>query len=371
MARKKMAVSIRQNARSVSKSTKGFVSKSQTVAVHGPEPVQGNETFQLYMIKFFNWANIMFDSQSLKDTFISYAETLNFNLSQVQGLPAYNFGTLGKLSHLLKQGRDSSYLVDKFDEELFKLLDQIPDTKEEKVTVEEKEADKATQDYWNLYFAIDQLVEKNDVTPESVTKLLSDSKPNIKSTRLLQVHYKENLEDWSKEVGDRAYKRIVNQNIKSHTEIVKQIDSFLINLENTKAAVRKPRKASVKKAKPAAKLVEKLQYMKNDSSLGITSISPESIIGAKALLIFNTKTRKFGIFQSVKESGLTVKGTTILDFDENKSATKTLRKPSDQIPMLTSSTLKRMEIVFKDIKAVSSKIKGRISEDILLLKIFK
>jgi hypothetical protein len=122
-----------------------------------------------------------------------------------------------------------------------------------------------------------------------------------------------------------------------------------------KKASRKPR---AKKFKSASEVTQKVNYMKTDEKLKVSSVSPDQIVGALQLWVFNVKTRKLGVFVSQDEQGLTVKGTTVKSFDEIKSVSKTVRKPEVKIPELMSAGKVALRRVMDDIKAKASKLKG-------------
>ena len=235
--------------------------------------------------------------------------------------------------------------------------------------------DKNILTYQDYYSEIEQLYKETD-TEEKIQEIIA-KRPNIQVLKMLEEHFQMSVNDWTNElktfgVRDKSKLKTTTENYLKNSEIaLKIIKASLTNQENAKAANRKPRKARTPKKIPASKLVEKMNYKKEDKELNLVSINPENIIGAKSLVIFNTKTRKFGYFIATDSNGLTVKGSTIMNFDEQKSPSKTLRKPSEQILALTDSTMKRMEVQFGAIKAVDIKLKGRINQDILLLKIFK
>jgi putative N-acetylmannosamine-6-phosphate epimerase len=65
---------------------------------------------------------------------------------------------------------------------------------------------------------------------------------------------------------------------------------------------------------------------------------------------------------------LSVKGTTIIGFDADKSVSKTLRKPEEQLKEFAKAGKIALRTFMKDIKAVETKLNGRIGIDILLLK---
>jgi len=121
-----------------------------------------------------------------------------------------------------------------------------------------------------------------------------------------------------------------------------------------------------------------LKYMKTDDKFKLASISPDQIIGANELWVFNVKTRKLGKYVAknidpkgmMREgSGLSVKGTTILGFDEKLSIQKTLRKPVDQIKDFRAAGKVKLRTFIDDIKTTDTKLNGRSNPDTILLKI--
>ena len=98
---------------------------------------------------------------------------------------------------------------------------------------------------------------------------------------------------------------------------------------------------------------------------------PANIVGATQLWIFNTKTRKLGVYNSIDAGGLSVKGTTITNYNESTSIQKTVRKPEVILP----NVLKGGKIILKkllpDINAVEQALTGRINSDIILLRVIK
>ena len=124
-----------------------------------------------------------------------------------------------------------------------------------------------------------------------------------------------------------------------------------------------------KKPTDKVKVVSKLKYLKQDEKLKLVSINPIDIIGSKELWVFNTKTRKIGKYVAGEFAELSVKGTTIVGFDENKSIQKTLRKPEEQLKEFKAAGKVALRKFLDDIKAVDIKLNGRINEETILLKI--
>ena len=103
--------------------------------------------------------------------------------------------------------------------------------------------------------------------------------------------------------------------------------------------------------------------------LGIASQNPADIIGAKEVWVYNTKTRKLGKYVALDAAGLDVKGTSILNFLEKDSVEKTLRKPEQQIKDFKASGKVALRKFLENINAVDVKLKGRMNENIIILKI--
>jgi len=165
-----------------------------------------------------------------------------------------------------------------------------------------------------------------------------------------------------------GYKHVSRKNVKKLIEFYEGIAQACEQIAAEAKVLKKPR---AKKIVPADKLVAKLKFKLSDEKLGITSVPPAQLIGAQSAVIYNTKTRKLGLYIAKTSTGLGVKGTTITDFTE-KSFQKTLRKPEVQIKEFKEqNTQRRVETWFGKIKATETVMNGRLNEEIILLKVFK
>lgn len=130
------------------------------------------------------------------------------------------------------------------------------------------------------------------------------------------------------------------------------------------------RKARKPKFVSAEHKVSKMQYMPQDVQLKQTSVNPSKIIGATEVWIFNTKTRKLGKYVAdplIKT--LSVKGTSILNFDPVQSDQKLLRKPEEQLALFQKAGKVELRKFLGNIKGKSTALTGRMSKDILILKV--
>jgi hypothetical protein len=163
-----------------------------------------------------------------------------------------------------------------------------------------------------------------------------------------------------------AYGHLSKANMKKIITFYHEIVSACDMLAQEAKVNRKPR---AKKSVPKDKLVAKLKYKKQDETLKLVSINPADIIGAKELWIFNSKSRKLGKYVAAEYLELSIKGTSIIGFNENLSVQKTLRKPAEQLKAFKDAGKVQLRKFLDDINAVDTKMNGRINEEIILLRI--
>lgn len=130
-------------------------------------------------------------------------------------------------------------------------------------------------------------------------------------------------------------------------------------------AVRKP------KQKSAQDLVKKMKFKSSDADLGIASVNPADVVGAEAIVVFNCKNRKLGVYYAAEHATIQVKGTTLQFFDENRSLQKTVRKPQEVLPNWKKITKHKIKAQFGYLKTTETKMNGRMNDDIVILKVFK
>jgi hypothetical protein len=146
------------------------------------------------------------------------------------------------------------------------------------------------------------------------------------------------------------------------------IDELISGITQYRSVKKATKKARVKKAPSKEKLVARLKYAKENKDLKLVSINPADIVGASELWIFNVKTRKLGKYVADTYQTLSVKGTSIVNFNDQSSVAKTLRKPADQLKEFSKASKVALRTFIKDIRATEIKLNGRINADTVLLK---
>jgi hypothetical protein len=227
--------------------------------------------------------------------------------------------------------------------------------------------------------AIDSyIIDPDTFNPKEfkIASLLRGKGAKAAHARIIKAFYERPLAEYNELLGKdpdpqllEGYSVYGKKNQKKMQEFLNSIVLACDQIVGEAKINKAPRK---KKVKPAEDLVKRLKFQKSDDSLGIVSVPPASIIGAQAMFVYNTKTRKIGYYIAMNSQGFEVKGTTILNFTD-KSVQKTLRKPAEQLKSFKDlNTQKRMQTWFeKDIKTTEIGLNGRFNEEIVILKVFK
>ena len=209
-----------------------------------------------------------------------------------------------------------------------------------------------------------------------VVNLLKGKGAKAAHSRIIKGYFQSGMDELNELASGNAdeqlregYKHVSRKNVKKLIEFYESIMAACEQIAAEQKVLKKPR---AKKVKPAEDLVKKVKFMLTDAKLGITSVPPATIIGAQSCMVYNTKTRKIGMYISTTSAGLSVKGTSVTEFT-SKSMQKTLRKPLEQLKEFKEqNTQRRVESWFeKNVKTTETLLNGRLSEDIVILKVFK
>jgi hypothetical protein len=227
---------------------------------------------------------------------------------------------------------------------------------------------------------IEEAIESWQLDPNSfdpkafkISSILRGKQAKPAHARFIREFYARQLEELEELASGKAdpqlreaYSHRSRKNINKLIEFLQSIQTACQMLNQEAKVNKKPRKP---KAISKEKVVARLKYKKTDEALKLVSINPADIIGAKELWIYNTKTRKLGKYVAAEFAELSIKGTTITNFNETLSVQKTVRKPEDKLKEFKTAGKVALRKFLEDINAVDTKMNGRISEDTILLKV--
>jgi hypothetical protein len=356
----------------------------------GPEPTYPNVlNRKLFLVQSLNWYSRFINKKDTKDLLINYCENNESLQKYVKTLRTTSencfISSICYLSRLSFRGMKLTELeLSKIENEVVRLCslkqivknDEVGEEKASRPNVQEIMKEKTRETAGELEGNFDQYVKdgcKNTFTLKVIDEL---SKSNI-----LPYHVNIISDIWNKKKTEfesvltstdkdliNGYSNFSKSQLKNCVKYCDQVLSELNSYVNIKKVSRAPK---TKKAVPIEKKVKDFKYLKEytEGDLTLSSVSPVKLHGCTECYLYDTELRKLMYFVAdsyTKE--LTIKGTTILGFDTNKSQVKTIRKPEIQIKEFMKLGKPSGRKYFEEIKTVAVVPKGRSNERIIILK---
>ena len=134
-------------------------------------------------------------------------------------------------------------------------------------------------------------------------------------------------------------------------------------------AAKANRKPKAKKAPSKEKLIAKVKYLERDDKLQLVSVNPLEMLEATEIWVYNVKTRKLGKYVADEyQKIMSVKGASLVGYDEHASIQKTLRKPDETLKAFKKAGKVALRKFMDDIKTTDIKLNGRLNSDTIILK---
>lgn len=361
------------------KNTGVRVPRSFDTKYTGPEPVFDDEIVSSEnMSKAYNFYNYHYDYPDSRKFLIAYLKAQKYDkaiIEKIHNLPDYfHVPTIGWIARILTRGVKINDISQKwFDVQLQTLIDHNPSEtilhEPRKITIQ----DRMNMQYDRYVSDIEEQIDlffANRIDSFDMKDYLSKNQISGVVARRILAHYEPLLEEYDAVLEKRdeqlkeAYSNITKTKLKRMREFLIAILEPL-KTESKKVTIRSTRRPRVK---TAAQQVRKIKHLLSFKELGLSSVSPESIIGASQLWVYNTKNRKLGVYVSEGIAGLKVKGSTILAFDEKASVCKKLRKPEKILSTVVSGGKVALRTVLDNVNAVASPLTGRVNNDTILLR---
>lgn len=145
-------------------------------------------------------------------------------------------------------------------------------------------------------------------------------------------------------------------------QMISDCEKYLLSKKAT-------RKVTKPKVKTADKQVAQIKYAKDSQEYKLTSIDPKNIVGASRLYTFNVKERMITEFVTNSPNGFEMKGTTLQNFDPEKSRSIRLRKPEESLTIFQKNNVRNIDIEWSKLTTKTVKPTGRINKDTILLRV--
>jgi hypothetical protein len=285
--------------------------------------------------------------------------------------------TLAWLCRLQMNGNDIDHGVDYIKKEIADVMQEEVEEPEVKVetgpviTIQDRIREKVSECVGELEGQIDELVTtafKANVSPYAIMHTL-DIK-GIHANRVIDAfkskrqEFDEVMNTDDKEVKE-GYSNFKKTELK---KLVAYCDQVIMDGLKIAGAATKSRKPRKRKEKTPDQLVANMKLCTEFAELNLKSVKPREIIGAMALWVYNTKTRKLGCYHAEDAGGFSVKGTSLTNFNETKSVQKKLRKPEVTLPEVLNGGKVYLRSAMDNIRAVESALTGRINDDTILVR---
>jgi hypothetical protein len=269
------------------------------------------------------------------------------------------------IDNLIKEGSKVQYLAPVADKPKVSIQDRINEQVSEYICELEIRVDELvnylTKPTSNKFqFEITEWIRKKDVKSMQAQMIADSFKPRIKELEEAISGKDEDLK--------QAYSWISKPKLKKYLEFHQDMVVQLQAQAQFAKKIRKPRK---KKKKKPEQLIAKLKYQKECTEFNLNSVDPREIIGAKKLVAFNTKYRTLTVYDaSPLVDGFTIKGTTLIGFDEGSSKTKKLRDPKSVLSRMIGG-VRAINNAWETVKTKESVPNGRFNENTVIIQVIK
>lgn len=346
----------------------------------GAEPKFSTELSQIDLSKALSWYSQNKDSKDSQKYAADYFKK-KFKIS-ISDATKSKPPTFGFMCRIVSNGG----ILSQKDQEWFD--SEVEDVKKKvssKNNVEEKTnktspniqdriKEKASECVGELEGLIDILIDSRfteNVSPYSVMHTLEikgvHTKHVVDRFKKVRAEYDSVINTTDAEIKE-GYSNFKKTDLK---KLITFCDQVILDANKISGEAVKSRKPRKRKVKTVEQLTAKVKICQEFKELNLTSVDIKSIIGTMQLWVYNTKTRKLGVYHASDAGGLSIKGSSLQNYSEDKSIQKKLRKPEVTLPEILKGGKVYLRNAIDGIKAVASPLSGRLNEDTILLRTVK
>jgi hypothetical protein len=241
------------------------------------------------------------------------------------------------------------------------------------VSIQDRLREKVGEIAVDLEAALDDYVAGDFKTMPAPMSIMHDRAKGMHAQKLVEhfkkrrIEFDEVLNTDDKDLRE-GYSNFTKPQLK---KLIAFCDTVITDALKIAGEAKVNRKKPKRKQKTPDQLVSKMFFCKEDETFKLKSIAPRDIIGALQLWVFNVKTKKLGVYHAEDAGGLSVKGSSLLNYSETKSIHKTIRKPNEVVPSVLSGGKLVLKGILGKISTKESELSGRINADTILLRVIK
>lgn len=366
-------------------------SKRTTFIKHsiGDEPIWDGTVESLP--KVLNWYSYEKNQDDAKEYILTYAKQTDLSKSDVKLISTskerVNTSIAWLCRMLLNSASASTEFKSRIDLELSRLISankpkqsspQIDISKKQTVNVQENIKIQLSEYLGEINFQLDSILDciRKNISPSfSLNDWLRDNKVSAIQTKNISNYFKNDVlpelleaQAATCEQLNEAYSFLTPKQLKSYICVIEQ---FIIDC-NEQHIIKKQilihNRTSRKRVSSPLKQVAKLKYLKEYEDL--KSVPSTRIVGAKAIILYNPESRVVAYYECDNNHGLSVKGSTLLNYDVTKTMCKILRKPDEILPTILNEARVAARNCLRELKSKNKVASGRVNEKFLILRTF-
>src|SRR6056300_851237 len=236
------------------------------------------------------------------------------------------------------------------------------------ISIDQRIIDAARTQSEDIDYAIDEYINTKASSFSTKAFLLKNGTSGAVAKKIAD-YYEYPLKEAQEALAGECEQLVEGYSFFTKAELKKFIaflQSIVDECRQHAVVVKKPRTV---RAKPPGINVKRMKYKVKFDELNMRSVDPAGIVGADMVYVYNTKNRKLFKYEAEDNSGLTVKGTTIINYSVARSEAKTIRKPEVFFKNLKMAK-REVNKQFNDLKTKGSAVNGRVNQDCLILGAF-
>lgn len=364
-----------------------FGNKSIDVIQLGNEPEKCN---QETLVEHYNWYNYFHDHKTSKKYFYDYLRLKGYKQNQIKNSELTKIDMLDFPSHIgwlcrmsergLELTETQKSKIDEFvnfftkkdgDADFKKPVDTTDTTK---LSIQDHINNSAKGLYFDIEDAIIDFIDNNFNSDFSAYNMLKDENIGSVVVNKLIAKIEEGIKFEIQSSIDKVEDYVEAYSflkLAQKKKVLKYVDSIISDCNRWMSQNSKVKKTRKTKPVSVEKLFKTFKYKKEDDSLKVVGQEPYKIKGATSLWVINCNTNQITNYVTDSRDGFSVKGTTLLNYDTEKSKSKRFRKSEDAIDIIMKGGKLKMRKLFESNRNKFLDVNGRFNEHTLILKIEK
>lgn len=372
----------------MAKKKKRLGAKSLDEKYWGSEPVLAENYTSIDLTKAYNWYNYFADRKTPKKYAEEYVRSMKLGkeissaikrLDDIQVNRTMSFLCRMHVNGTKLKTEQMDYMTEKFDEcvklgKSKKKVKAAVNPTAQLISIQDRVKEKAGELIAEIEEVIDNVVILQNVDDFGMYDWLIHKEVKPMIANHIADYYKPMLEEIN-QVLDKSdpdlvegYSWMSKKEQRNYKKLLQGIIDDTAKFGSNQRKVRAPRK---KQPKSTQQILKSLKYQPEEPPLKLASVDPAKIIGCSELWTYNTKYKELAYYVASDRGGLTVKGTTLQNWDTDESRKRKLRKPEEVLEIILKAGPKFAIKKFDKITTKPTSCNGRINESTILLRVSK